>query len=60
MGSGATACQAGSSLRPSTRISPSSRGSGHAESRDASVADGCCAAAEAAEVQRRSANALRG
>ena len=35
MGNGATACQAGSSLRPSTRISPWSRGSGQTTSRDA-------------------------
>ena len=33
MGNGATACQAGSSLRPSTWISPWSRGSGQTASR---------------------------
>ena len=41
MGSGATACQAGSSLRPSTWISPWSRGSGQTTSRDAAEPAGC-------------------
>ena len=57
IGKGATACQAGSSLRPSTRISPWSRGSGQTTSRAAVEPTGCWAAAGDAP-RSRSATAL--
>ena len=57
MGSGATACQAGSSLWPSTWISPWMRGSGQTTSRDA-AAPGDCWAPAGVTPRRRSATAF--